>query len=178
MASKLLSINDGLIDGLIIQAVPSHRDVRGSLFEIFRQDDLEIGDAKPKPVMAYGSMTLPGKSRGPHEHEAQTDVFVFVGKFRFFSWDNRPDSKTYGNRFVVDVGGSQIRRIIVPPGVVHGYQSISNEPGLVLNAPDKLYAGWNRSRPVDEIRHEDDSKNQFRLDMENYEDPRAPAITD
>jgi dTDP-4-dehydrorhamnose 3,5-epimerase len=43
----------------------------------------------------------------------------------------------------------------VPPGVVHAYRNISRtERGTVLNYPDTLYAGWGKSEPVDEVRHE------------------------
>ena len=43
----------------------------------------------------------------------------------------------------------------MPPGVVHAYRNLSRaERGLVLNYPDRLYAGTGRREPVDEIRHE------------------------
>ena len=54
------------------------------------------------------------------------------------------------------MGEGRPRAVVVPPGIVHGYQCISDYPGVVLNAPDTLYAGPGRMYPVDEIRHEDD----------------------
>ena len=49
--------------------------------------------------------------------------------------------------------------VFVPPGVVHAYRNVGTEEAFVMNFPDKLYAGWGRKEPVDEIRHEDfDSK--------------------
>ena len=55
-------------------------------------------------------------------------------------------------------------RVIVPPGVVHAYKCVSDVPGLVLNAPDKLYAGWGKKEKVDEIRHEEDADSKYVLD--------------
>jgi dTDP-4-dehydrorhamnose 3,5-epimerase len=36
--------------------------------------------------------------------------------------------------------------------------------GIVLNAANRLYKGWGRKEPVDEIRHEDVADSPFRLD--------------
>jgi len=54
--------------------------------------------------------------------------------------------------------------VVVPPRVVHAYKNVSQVPGLVFNSPDRLYAGWGRNRPVDEIRHEDDRHSPFVID--------------
>ena len=43
----------------------------------------------------------------------------------------------------------------VPPGVVHAYRNVGSSDAFVLNFPDKLYAGWGKKEPVDEIRHEE-----------------------
>jgi dTDP-4-dehydrorhamnose 3,5-epimerase len=48
--------------------------------------------------------------------------------------------------------------------VVHAYKCISEEKGLVVNLPDKLYAGVKRKQEVDEIRYEDKADSPFLLD--------------
>ena len=110
-----------------------------------------------KPRMGYISQTLPGISRGPHAHREQTDYFVFLGPgdFKLFLWDPREDSPSAGKKQVVVVGQSNPQSALVPPEVVHGYKNISDVPGLVLNFPDRLYAGEGKREPVDEIRYED-----------------------
>ncbi len=173
-----MNFKDGLILDLGIEYVTVRTDDRGSLFELFRIDELGARNINV-PEMAYASYTLPGVSRGPHEHAHQTDVFVFCSQtFQFFAWDNRHGSATYLNRSVIHVGEGRETRIIVPPGIVHAYRNISTGTGLVLNAPDKLYAGYNRLEPVDEIRHEKDQNNPFRLDMESYEISRTTTSPD
>ena len=71
-------------------------------------------------------------------------------------WDNRPGSPTYWHYETGVAGVDQPLMLLVPPGVVHAYKNVGVTSGVVFNAPNRLYAGWNRSEPVDEIRHEDD----------------------
>lgn len=117
-------------------------------------------------MMAYVSQTLPGVARGPHEHRWQTDYFAFFGPgdFKLYLWDARPNRPTCGNRQTLIVGQSNPQSVIVPPGVVHAYRNVSEVPGLVFNAPNRLYAGWGKKEPVDEIRHEDRPGSPFLLD--------------
>ena len=156
----MTSTNTGTILDVIIEPLVFHHDDRGWLAELFRQDEL---DEHKLPVMAYVSATNPGMTRGPHEHRYQTDLFVFCGPgdLELHLWDARHDSVTFGTKIVLTVGASNPCRVIVPPGVVHGYQNISDLPALVFNAPNRLFAGRNRSEEVDEIRHENDSDSPY-----------------
>ena len=154
---------DGVIEGVVIGPLKRFDDDRGWLIELFRRDELDSG---VYPAMAYLSQTLAGVARGPHEHRHQTDLFAFVGPgdFKLYLWDIRPDSPTLDHRLTLVAGESNPQSVIVPPGVVHAYKNISQVPGLVLNSPNRLYAGQGRQEPVDEIRHEDVSDGPFLLD--------------
>ncbi|HPU06835.1 MAG: dTDP-4-dehydrorhamnose 3,5-epimerase family protein [Thermogutta sp.] len=158
-----ISFRQGEIHDVVIRQLKRHCDVRGWLVELFRHD--EIAEAY-YPVMAYASETLPGIARGPHEHRDQTDFFAFIGPgdFKLYLWDARPTSPTFGVFQSLVVGKSQPTSVLIPPGVVHAYKNISDEPGLVFNAPNRLYAGWGKKEPVDEIRHEDLADSPFQLD--------------
>ena len=59
---------------------------------------------------------------------------------------------------------SQAAVTVVPVGVVHAYKNVGSEVGIVLNAANRLYKGWGRKDPVDEIRHEDQADSPFKLD--------------
>jgi dTDP-4-dehydrorhamnose 3,5-epimerase len=144
----------GRIDGVVITPLIRNVDERGCLIETFRADMLP---GELLPAMSYLSLTEPGAARGPHEHIDQTDIFAFPGpgSFRIVLWDGRDNSPTAGNKMVVFGGADNPLSVIVPPRVVHAYSNISQtERGLVLNYPNKLYAGPGRGQPVDEIRHE------------------------
>ena len=151
------------IAGVICRLLKVYEDQRGWLAEIFRQDEVA---PEHLPVMAYLSVTKPGVGRGPHAHRDQTDMFCFAGPgdFRVMLWDNRADSPTFGTRQDFHLGESSPAVLIVPPGVVHGYQNVGDGPGLVYNFANRLYRGPGRREPVDEIRFEDDPESPFRFD--------------
>jgi len=159
-----MEFKKGEIEGVVIEKLIKFSDERGCLVEAFRIDDLTDN---LQPIMSYVSYTRPGVARGPHEHKKQTDIFCFIGpgNFRIKLWDNRKESRAYGYYMEIIGGEDNPIRVIVPPGVVHGYKNISREvDGMVLNYPDKLYRGWDRKEEVDEIRHED-KEDEFYLDF-------------
>ena len=152
---------DGIIADCRITPLRRFADDRGWLSEVFREDEPPDGHA---PAMAYISETLPGVARGPHAHEDQTDLFVFFdGLFRVYLWDNRSDSGSCGVRQVFEAGRADPMTLRVPPGVVHAYRCLSDRPALILNMPDRLYAGPGRKEPVDEIRYEDVVDSSFEM---------------
>ncbi len=156
----IVEFNEGAIEGVVIKGLSKYLDSRGWLCELFRKDEVNEEDF---PQMAYCSLTYPGVVRGPHAHEDQTDLFFFVGpgNFEIRLWDNRSDSKTKGNFIKFYAGHDRPAFVLVPPGVVHGYKVIGSEPGLVFNAPNRLYAGWGKAGPVDEIRYEEEEDSPF-----------------
>lgn len=150
---------EGDIDACIVKPLKKFKDSRGWLGEFFRDDELP---ESLHPAMGYLSLTNPGISRGPHEHEHQTDLFLFFsGSFRLYLWDDRKSSPTYGCRQILDVGQDNPMIAIVPPGVVHAYWNVGETEALVVNCPNKLYAGKGKAEPVDEIRHEDIENSPF-----------------
>ncbi|MFA6322670.1 MAG: dTDP-4-dehydrorhamnose 3,5-epimerase family protein [Candidatus Buchananbacteria bacterium] len=148
-----------MIDGLIIKPIQKNLDDRGWLAEFFRTDEMDLNFA-----MGYLSLTQPKITRGPHEHKNQADYFVFiVGKFKLFLWDNRLGAKDYRVLQTYEVGDDNPCGVLVPPGVVHAYQCISETPGLVVNLPDQLYRGENKKEAVDEIRWEAMPDSPFKI---------------
>jgi dTDP-4-dehydrorhamnose 3,5-epimerase len=154
---------DGEIDDVLVRLLRVFSDSRGWLIELFRQDELV---QQWWPVMTYVSQTLPGVTRGPHEHLDQTDGFGFFGPsdFQLFLWDTRVVSATRGRRMVMVVGTSNPAAVWIPPGIVHAYRNIGSVPGLVFNAPNRLYAGWAKKEAVDEIRHEEAEPGKFPME--------------
>ncbi len=154
----------GKIEGVVVYPLKKFVDERGWLAELFRHDDIA---EEFYPVMAYISVTEPNVQRGPHEHEAQADLFCFIGtgNFKMRMWDNRETSATYRNVMTLFVGADNPQALIVPVGVVHAYKNVSaTEKGVVINCPNQLFMGEGKREPIDEIRHEDDPDTIYRMD--------------
>jgi len=149
-----------MINGVIINKIEKYEDNRGWLAEIFRRDELDFDMS-----MAYVSLTNPGIIRGPHEHVAQSDCFVFLGpgSFRLYLWDRRENSSTKGETLEIEVGEKNPTLVIVPPGVVHGYKCVSIVAALSINLPDKLYKGEGKKEEVDEIRWEKETDSPYKI---------------
>jgi len=151
----------GEITGVVLKKLGVFEDARGWLSEIYRKDE----DKHILPAMGYVSYTRFGEVRGPHEHVNQSDFFVFVGPgdFELHLWDNRKNSKTFGEYVKMRVGESNKCSVLVPLGVVHGYKSVTKPGSFSVNLPDRLYAGEGRKENVDEIRHESDKNSKFKI---------------
>ena len=154
---------NGTIQDVIVRNLTKFIDDRGWLSELFRKDEIPAG---LYPAMGYVSMTAPGVTRGPHEHADQADCFAFLGpsNFKIFLWDNRASSPTYMTRQIVFAGEDAPRSLVIPRGIVHAYSNIGGGQGMVLNFPNRLYAGEGKKEPVDEIRHEVDPASIFRTE--------------
>jgi len=150
-----------MFEGVNVTDIIPYNDGRGWLKEIYRSDETPF-----LPQMSYVSYTKFGQIRGPHEHDEQSDFFVFTGpgNFLLYLWDNRESSKTYGEKLVMNVGDERNVSIIIPPGIVHGYKSISENGSFSINLPDKLYGGIGKKDEVDEIRHENNPDSKFRIE--------------
>ena len=153
----------GEIEDVVVRDLRKFNDRRGWLSELFRNDDLT---AEFFPTMSYISSTMPGVTRGPHEHVDQADLFCFLGpsNFKLRLWDNRPACRTFNNVMTLMVGADNPQSVLVPKGVVHAYQNVGDVDGIVINCPNRLYMGDGRCEEVDEIRHEDDPDTVFRMD--------------
>ncbi len=153
----------GKIDGVTVKPLAKYVDDRGWLTEIFRSDEVE---ERYFPVMGYISMTQPDVARGPHEHVDQADNFCFIGpsNFKIYLWDNRKNSPTHMVKQILFAGEDSACSIIIPPGVVHAYKNVGGKSGMVVNCPNRLFAGKGKKEPVDEIRHESDPDTIFVLD--------------
>ena len=153
----------GEISGVVVRDLRRFADSRGWLAELFRSDEL---DEEYYPAMTYISSTEPGVTRGPHEHVDQADLFCFLGpsNFEIRMWDNRPGSSTFNYMMTLVVGADNPKSLLVPKGVVHAYRNVGDVHGIVINCPNRLYAGPGKREEVDEIRHEDDPDTIYTMD--------------
>jgi dTDP-4-dehydrorhamnose 3,5-epimerase len=53
--------------------------------------------------------------------------------------DLREGSATYGLRNTLYIGALRPWRLLIPPGVAHGYKVIGGEPGVLVYLTNRLY---------------------------------------
>lgn len=125
-----------MIEGVRLRPLVRHEDVRGSLTEILRSDWPEFTHFG----QAIVTVNLPQVIRGWHWHERQTDTIVVIdGLAKVPLYDARPDSPTRGTVEEHVLGGANLAALVVPPGVWHGYKTVSAGPAVILNFFDQVY---------------------------------------
>jgi dTDP-4-dehydrorhamnose 3,5-epimerase-like enzyme len=75
-----------------------------------------------------------------HYHQRQTDYWVVAaGMFQVALVDLRADSKTFGARNTLYVGALRPWRLLIPPGVGHGYKVLGGDPGVLVYLTSQKY---------------------------------------
>jgi len=150
-----------LIPGVLICPLKIYQDARGWLFENYRQN---VGDKiNFNLLQSYTSVTLPGITRGPHEHVEQTDYFIFFsGTGVLHLWQKIEDYR-WPVHLAMEVGENNPVMVIVPPGVVHAYKNVGKTNFTIINHTDVYYGGPDGKGKVDEIRHEKKENNPYFL---------------
>jgi dTDP-4-dehydrorhamnose 3,5-epimerase len=125
-----------IIDGVIVKKLKVIPDERGYLMEMVRSDD----EFFRKFGQVYLSVAYPGVVKGWHYHKDQTDHFTVVkGMLKVVLYDQREGSPTRGQINEFFIGEKNPILIVIPPMVVHGVKGLGNEPGFLVNVPDKVY---------------------------------------
>ncbi len=124
------------IEGVIVKKLKVIPDERGFLMEMLRSDD----DFFRKFGQVYLSVAYPGVVKGWHYHKEQTDHFTVVkGMLKVVLYDQREGSPTKGEINEFFMGEKNPILIVIPPMVVHGVKGLGNEPGYLVNVPDRTY---------------------------------------
>lgn len=101
-----------------IQAVKSHQDARGAVFEPL--SDEELSGQKNVHVV----LTQPEAVRGNHVHRTATEITTVVGPCLI-------RLKEEGAIRDIEVPPGDIVRLTIPPGVVHAFRN-SGDSAMVL----------------------------------------------
>jgi dTDP-4-dehydrorhamnose 3,5-epimerase len=107
-----------LPDGVRLCPLTTYIDDRGTLTEIFRAN-WETGIV---PVQWNVTTSKRGTLRGVHVHRTHDDYLVLLtGRASIGIRDLRAGSPTAGRAALVELSGSQMRTLTIPPGVAHGF---------------------------------------------------------
>jgi len=125
-----------MIKGVKVKKLKLILDERGKVMEILRDDD----DSFKKFGQVYMTTCNPGFVKGWHHHKTQTDNFTCVkGQIRLLLYDNRDDSETKGNSEEFVLGLDNPLLVQIPPGVLHGFESVGDEEAVIINTPTEHY---------------------------------------
>jgi dTDP-4-dehydrorhamnose reductase/dTDP-4-dehydrorhamnose 3,5-epimerase-like enzyme len=131
---------------VIIDEIKEYKDSRGSLVEVWRNDDDRMKDS----VMSYWSETAPYVIRGPHQHSSQRDEFISWRSDMVYMLHNPETGET--KTFRTDP--TKITRVTVSPPIIHSYRNLDNKVSLTGNFPTSLFMGKDKKEKTDETRHE------------------------
>ncbi len=159
------------IRDVVVVLPSSHGDARGRFVESYRRSWFPLGR---EMVQANRSDKEAGAVVGLHYHLHQADYwYVTRGRARVVLHDLRAGSPTEGATEVLELGGTTERGVFVPPGVAHGFASLTeltltylvdqyynpaDELGVAWDDPE-IAAGWGVADPILSAR---DRENPYR----------------
>lgn len=135
------------IQGVFIVSLKRFEDERGHFLETFRKE--WFPQRKWDNVQMNCSQSAPGVLRGLHYHRKQVDYwYVPQGIIRVGLADLRPDSPTFLNCQMLELGLTQKTGLYIPPGVGHGFVAMTDATLIYIvdnyyDAADDLGIIWN-----------------------------------
>ena len=129
-----------LIEGVRVEAFPIHPDDRGYFLEVQRFGCGLTEAFPPESTQVSAALSYPGSVKAFHYHLRQTDCWIPAsGMFQVALVDLRTGSRTFGRRNTLYVGRLRPWRILIPPGVAHGYKIIGGQEALLVYLTDRFY---------------------------------------
>ncbi len=133
--STILS-GEAIQDSLLV-TLNEHFDARGSFTEVFQDN----WNSVINPVQWSMVKSEEGVLRGMHYHRRHDEYFCLIqGSCYLGLKDLRPESSTYLKSSLYYLTASDLKALIFPRGVVHGWYFI--EPSLHLQAVSESYEGY------------------------------------
>ncbi len=179
-------VESDVIAGVFVVEPAVHGDERGRFLETYRRSWFPAGR---EMVQGNRSDKDAGSLVGLHYHLHQADYWYFTrGRARVVLHDLRDGSATDGNTLNLDMGDDDERGVFIPPGVAHGFASLTDltitylvdqyyngadELGVAWDDPD-IDADWGLTDPVLSKR---DQSNPLRVDIPAGRRPYAGLRT-
>jgi dTDP-4-dehydrorhamnose 3,5-epimerase len=136
-----------LIDGVRIEPVTLWPDDRGYFLEVQRLGRGLAVHFPRESTQISAALSYPGTIKAFHYHMHQTDCWAPVtGSLQVALVDLRMGSVTHGARNTLYVGVLRPWRILIPPGVAHGYKVIGPDQAMLVYLTDRLYDASDEGR--------------------------------
>ncbi len=133
------------IAGVWIVEPSIHGDQRGLFIETYRREWFPNGR---EMLQGNRANRQAGALVGLHYHLHQADYwYVIAGRARVVLHDLREGSKTEGATMSFDLDGDVEKGVFIPPGVAHGFASLTDMTLMYLvdgyyNSADELGVAW------------------------------------
>lgn len=143
-----------MIEGIVTKELKKFNDDRGFFSEILREDWKNLL-GEDTIVQFNLSYSYPDIVRAWHRHlRGQIDYFIcLTGAIKVCAYDDRINSKTYGELDEIVLTGEDLRIVKIPGILWHGYKALGTKPIKMLYGVNKLYEYAN---PDEERRPWDD----------------------
>lgn len=129
-----------LIAGVEIESVDLWPDDRGYFLEVQRIGRGLAARFPAAETQVSAALNYPGSIKAFHYHLRQNDCWTpAMGMLQVVLADLRAGSPTFGQRNTMYVGGLRPWRILIPPGVAHGYKVIGEAPAMLIYVTDRFY---------------------------------------
>ena len=134
-----------VIDGVVLVRPDVHGDERGRFVETYRRSWFPD---RPEMIQGNRSEKQAGAVVGLHFHLHQADYwYALRGHVRVVLHDLRVGSRTDRATEVIDLNGDVDQGVYIPPGVAHGFASLSDVLLTYLvdnyyDASDELGLAW------------------------------------
>jgi dTDP-4-dehydrorhamnose 3,5-epimerase len=129
-----------LIAGVRIEPVTLWPDDRGYFLEVQRIGVGLAGGFPAATTQVSAALNYPGTIKAFHYHVEQIDCWTPAkGMFQVALVDLRVGSSTFGARNTLYTGALRPWRILIPPGVAHGYKVIGREDAMLIYLTDRFY---------------------------------------
>jgi len=165
--------SERIVDVVLVEP-EVHGDDRGRFVETYRRSWFPLGR---EMIQGNRSEKQAGAVVGLHYHLHQADYwYVLRGTARVVLHDLRQGSPTEGATLTLDLDGDRDNGVFIPPGVAHGFASLTDvllwylvdgyynpadELGVAWDDPD-IAAAWGVDTPVLSAR---DQSNPRRADL-------------
>lgn len=118
------------IDGIIIKKLKKIPDERGTIYHMLKRDDELFEDFGE----IYFSTIYPNVVKGWHWHSKMIlNYAVISGMIKLVLFDDREDSKTYGNIMEIFLGEENYCLVKVPPKIWNGFKGVGLNKAIVAN---------------------------------------------
>jgi dTDP-4-dehydrorhamnose 3,5-epimerase len=133
-----------LIADVRIEPMQVHPDDRGFFAELARVGSEGIAAQMVpdgvKQIQISATVTYPGTIKAIHYHFNQTDLWLPIsGMLQVFLCDLRRNSRTFGVINTLYIGQLRPWKILIPPGIGHGYKVLGTHAAQLVYVTDRYY---------------------------------------